>query len=263
MKKLSPAALDVIGRIRVEPKPGDGVIAFLPPVQLDRKLYQEVNKVLETLGGSWNRKLKGHLFLSDGDLEDALDTVVHTGGFVDRKKLLQFYETPPLIAERLVDLTEIDDDMRVLEPSAGHGRIVDALLPVCGQTTLTLCEIDPEKAHKLRTKYGENPKICVINEIDFLKYDSNPSGSLRFDRVAMNPPFTKQQDAKHVRHAWSLLAPGGILVAVMSAAVRFRETDLYRWVRDNAETIEDNDPGAFKESGTMVNTVIVRMRRGE
>jgi hypothetical protein len=35
---------------------------FLPPEQLDRKLYVSVNKVLEAIGGKWNRREKAHLF---------------------------------------------------------------------------------------------------------------------------------------------------------------------------------------------------------
>ncbi len=30
--------------------------------QLDRKLYERTNKVLDAAGGRWNRKTKGHLF---------------------------------------------------------------------------------------------------------------------------------------------------------------------------------------------------------
>lgn len=260
MKKLSPAALDVIGRIRVEPKPGDGVIAFLPPVQLDRKLYQEVNSALEALGGSWNRKLKGHLFLSDGDLEDALDTVVHTGGFVDRKKLLQFYETPERLADRLIELADIRPGMRILEPSAGHGALIRAVdRHSVSDIHIEWYEIDEKNVQRLKADDYWGTGFTTGHQYDFMAIEPPP----HFNRIVMNPPFTKQQDAKHVRHAYDFLAPGGVLVAIMSAAVKFRETESYRWVRDNAEMIEDNDPGAFKESGTMVNTVIVKMCRGE
>ena len=34
----------------------------LPDQQLDRKLYQSVNKVFADLGGKWDRKTKAHRF---------------------------------------------------------------------------------------------------------------------------------------------------------------------------------------------------------
>jgi hypothetical protein len=33
-------------------------LLYLPPEQLERSLYLRVNKVLQSLGGKWNRKLK-------------------------------------------------------------------------------------------------------------------------------------------------------------------------------------------------------------
>ena len=48
----------------------------------------------------------------------------------------------------------------------------------------------------------------------------------RFDRVVMNPPFCRGRDLDHVRHALRFVAPGGRLVAIMSAGVAFRE-DVY------------------------------------
>ena len=39
----------------------------------------------------------------------------------------------------------------------------------------------------------------------------------------MNPPFDRLQDVRHVTHAFSLLAPGGRLVAVMAEGVTYRE----------------------------------------
>ncbi|MGY2488151.1 hypothetical protein ACW4E8_15595 [Cupriavidus sp. CP313] len=58
----------------------------------------------------------------------------------------------------------------------------------------------------------------------------------------------------------NFLAPGGRLAAVMAAGVRFRSNRLAESFRDliNARRgqIEPLREGAFKASGTMVNTVI-------
>ena len=51
--KISNTVLDILGNCEVQ----DNVL-YLPNVQLDRADYTAVNKVLEALGGKWNRKAK-------------------------------------------------------------------------------------------------------------------------------------------------------------------------------------------------------------
>ena len=73
-----------------------------------------------------------------------------------------------------------------------------------------------------------------------------------------------QQDIDHVTTAFNLLADGGVLVAIMSSGVMFRENKKTVAFRESilnnyADVIENNPDGSFKESGTMVNTVMVRL----
>jgi 16S rRNA G1207 methylase RsmC len=77
----------------------------------------------------------------------------------------------------------------------------------------------------------------------------------------MNPPFEKKQDAQHVLKAYKCLKEGGVLVAIMSAGVTFREDSEYRQVRELATEIINLPETAFKESGTMVNAVMVKIER--
>jgi len=78
----------------------DKNLYFLPKCQLDRKTYLNVNKVLECLGGKWNRKLKAHVFESFS-ISEAIDDVLLTGKVIDKKKEFQFFETPPNIVSQL------------------------------------------------------------------------------------------------------------------------------------------------------------------
>jgi hypothetical protein len=61
------------------------------------------------------------------------------------------------------------------------------------------------------------------------------------------------------------LEPGGVLVAIMSSGVQFREDKLSREFREFVEANEgeiwSNPAGSFEESGTSVNTCMVRIRR--
>ena len=96
---------------------------------------------------------------------------------------------------------------------------------------------------------------------DFLEVAQKPN----FDRVVMNPPFAKQADIAHVRHALGFVKPGGRLVSVMSAAVTWktdRRTQSFHAMLESGfgfkgYHFEDVPEGAFKESGTAVRTVIL------
>lgn len=232
---------------------------FLPPIQLDRSTYVEVNKILELSGGKWNRSLKAHLFDSPEKAE-AIRGTLETGNVLDQKATYQFFETPKPIAQRMVELANIkyvdydetneNDNVEllqdVIEPSAGHGAIADE---IDQSRCLFRCnEIDHEKCKILEEK--GYPVACI----DFLESDEQA------DRFIMNPPFTKGQDADHVLHAYSLLRRGGRLVAIMSASVTFNQQKRYQKIRDLVEEsgqIIELPDGAFKESGTNVRTVIV------
>ena len=68
MAKIPENVLNVLGECRA-----DGNLLYLPSVQLDRKTYTEVNKVLENMGGKWNRKTKAHVFAEDDDVAEMLE----------------------------------------------------------------------------------------------------------------------------------------------------------------------------------------------
>lgn len=241
--KINQEILEIIEQGRTE-----GNLYFLPDYQLDRKTYQSVNKVLECLGGKWNRKLKAHLF--ESDISDAIDNVLLTGEAVDKKKEFQFFETPPEVVDQLIALAEIQPYHSCLEPSAGRGSIAHAL---CKHSVNVTCvELDPENAKHL---------VVINTHIgNFLEYDT----AGKWDRIVMNPPFTQQQDIQHVEKALPLLAPGGILVSVMSAGVKFRTNKRATQFKEKLSTFKayefiDLPEGAFKVSGTNVNTVILKV----
>lgn len=229
----------------------EGSLLFLPPTQLERSLYLKVNKALEAIGGKWNRKQKAHVF--DYDPADAVDQIILTGEFIDPKKELGFFATPPEIAKQLVNTYTICEGDSVLEPSAGDGSIAEHV-PV-DPDCLTLVEVDSGRFSKLCKKFPEAHTF----HIDFLKWTPDR----KFDHVRMNPPFSKQQDIDHVTRAFGMLADGGSLAAIMSAGVLFRENrkivEFRELVEAHGGNIDALPEGAFKESGTNVRTCIVTM----
>ena len=222
----------------------------LPPGQLDRKLYLSVNKVLEACGGKWNKKSKAHVFAYDAS--ERLDEIILSGEVEIPKDEFNYFPSPPAVVERLIELAEIKSGMKVLEPSAGRGSIALACaeqgadvhcIEIMDENFILLCELKDKIVSAVRTDFLDLPPEQF------------------FDRVVMNPPFKFQSDIKHVTHALKFLKPGGKLVSVMSASVMFRENKLTKEFRELVESrggfFEVLPDGSFKESGTMVRTVIV------
>lgn len=212
---------------------------YLPPQQLDRKIYLEVNKILELLGGKWNRSTKCHIF--PDNMASQLKDTLGEGKVVDKKKTYQFFETPEEVALELINLAEILEGDDILEPSAGHGAIAKYL-----PNGSTLIEIDSEKCTKLK-ELGLDP-ICQ----DFLTYAEK-----KFNRIIMNPPFASGQDASHILHAYSLLKKSGRIVAVAPSMITEKLQKKYREVQSLINEVIDLPDCSFEESGTKVNTKII------
>jgi type I restriction-modification system DNA methylase subunit len=216
--------------------------------QLDRKLYERTNKALIALGGKWNKKARAHLF--DYDPAEAIEMAVLTGIVVDHKREMGFFETPEPIVRQLIDLAEIDPFHAVLEPSAGLGAIAR-----CLPGDSMLCELDQKRRNVLIKEFPGSVSACH----DFLAME------MKWDRIVANPPFGgAQRDVDHVRHMWDCLNLGGIVVSVMASGITFRDnrktTELRELIEENGEIIPLPER-SFRESGTDVNTVIVRMQK--
>ena len=238
---LTPEVTDVLSRSTIL---SDRVI--LPPGQLDRKLYEAVNKVLTLAGGKWNRSAKAHVF--NGDPRVKLGLTLETGTILDEKKAYQAFFTPPELADKMAELAEVNGEI-VLEPSAGDGALADACMRA-GALDVDCMDLNPECVAKLRTKG------YAATERDFLQI---PKISMpRYTRIVMNPPFAKNQDVKHVAKALEFLAPGGILVSIMSPnTTRSQFLKLTEGLRHYE--IVNIPAGAFKESGTPIATIALKV----
>ncbi len=261
---VPPEVRDILKRCPITVM--DGAWHLEITVQLDRKLYEAVNKVLLLAGGKWNRGAKAHIFTEDPTT--VLLGAVETGAVVDEKKLFQSYYTPPELARQLVDAAGIEVGMSVLEPSCGHGAIASLIAEDLGYWP-DCVELDPKavahmvKTHKVTRVWGE----------DFIGWAARTEN--RYDRIVMNPPFTGGQDIAHVAAAITLLKPGGVLVAIMSPHWTFAEDkdstqlraflgmakspDLTHGVANSERALWTKNPdNAFASSGTNVNTGILR-----
>lgn len=227
----------------------------LPEGNLARPLYVKVNKVIELAGGKWDKKSKLHVF--PGDPRETLGMAIDKGEIRDVKKETQAFYTPADLAARVVEYADVEGKS-VLEPSAGHGALADACMKA-GAARVTCCEIDEKSQVVLANKH------YAVFGGDFLDFVAQEWGILSYDRVVMNPPFTKSQDIKHIVAAYKMLASNGILVAIMSPGFTYKQDKLSKAfkeiVTEHGEILEELEAGAFKESGTNVKTVIVMLRK--
>jgi hypothetical protein len=199
-----------------------------------------------------------------------------------------FYPTPKRVANQLLDELDLsdmakwprDEVIRILEPSAGMGGLVDALLSAAsdndylGLTSnrvieLTALEYYQDLCKYMQQKYSNQSTSIAINIQcdDFTEY--NPDH--RFHYILMNPPFENKQDIKHVLHAYELLKDGGRLAAIVSRstasshALKINQQFQDFLTRNDAQII-DIEEGAFMESDvrTGVSTsMIIIEKRGE
>ena len=255
MAKIPENVLDVLGECRAE-----GNVLYLPDTQLDRKLYVAVNKVLESMGGKWNRKAKGHVF-ADGDPAEMLEVVLLTQEVRDLKKEFQFFPTPKPIIDRLCELAELDTigpATVVMEPSCGDGRMVDAIMEY-HPGGLVCYELNTGMA-----KYLDG-KSYAVEYVDFLTVVREELPALGVDRVVMNPPFTRHQDVDHILHAFELMNEGGILASVVSESPFFRSdkksVEFRAFLEEHYAEVYKLDAGAFHESGTDICTRLVKIRK--
>lgn len=226
--------------------------------QLDRAMYTKVMGVLEHIGFKWNKKLKCHV--GEGDSAEQFMQALDEGKVVNAKQTYQFFATPDDVADKLVSYADIQAGHSFLEPSAGRGAIVKAVhrLMDAPHIRFFAVELDPKNVAELQ-------KLDYLNvaEGDFLKNNVQ-----RVDRIVMNPPFSGGQDVDHVRWAYECLGQGGKLVSVMGKGWQSNEQRKFaafrNWLSNlkdegKAEIVETLDPGTFKESGAMVETVVVRI----
>jgi len=211
---------------------GNAHVFFAPDTLMD------INRALAEFYGD---------VLPDAEEEDAKP---RAGTSVSKD--LQFYWSPDNVIERALEFAGLynlrewrnnpPEPSRILEPSCGAGRIMDAIR-ARGHRVFGI-EYHAGRAAEARAK-GHN--VLTAN---FLEQPAKPE----FDMVVMNPPFYGRHYVKHVRHALEFLKPGGQLVSILPATAHYDHGELEgEW--------RDLPVGSFAEAGTNVPTGLLKIRR--
>jgi hypothetical protein len=157
------------------------------------------------------------------------------------RKIPGFFPTPRWSIDEMLNRAEIEPGMKVLEPSAGKGDILDAIAERHPEAERHGIESYSDLASLVREK-GHS-----VEHGDFLTH--YPTGNDRPDRIVMNPPFESGQDMTHVQHAYNILKPGGKMVAIMSEGPFFRAdskaNEFREWLDSVSGEVEAMPEGSF------------------
>lgn len=232
--------------------------------QLTRDGWMGVKTVLEKLGAVYVVGGGAFEFEPDQDAEQIVEAALTAGKVMGAASADGFVATPAQLAadlvERYGEVTHVRGrKLRVLEPSAGTGRFVAAVRERLGPEWCDITAVEPDVRRARQIPTDEAITVHVGTVEDFVATSPEP-----FDVVVMNPPFSVPNRptiwADHLLAAWGLLEPGGRLLAIVPASVlytaRGREGLAAELVKLHGGS-ERLEPGAFKESGTLVAAVAV------
>lgn len=157
------------------------------------------------------------------------------------------FQTPEALAARVV--RQLKTVGRVLEPSAGLGRLYRAVRAVDPTAPVTLVDNSPTCFRELYHATEGDPN-ATLRADDFLSV--TPAHLGLFDSIVMNPPFERGTDIRHVNHARRFLAPGGKLVSIVAAGPKQRAA--FHGVADIWSLLP---AFSFRSEGTDVETALV------
>lgn len=228
----------------------EGNIIRPPSEQLDRDLYLKFKKFMTQNHGKWKGG-KSQYFEFPFSTANLLHKLKN-GERPNFKKDFHYFPTPPGVIEQMCNLYIPAHPMKILEPSAGQGAIVEGVnnfIQTSKPHEWTVVEPHPLNAVKL-SEMGLHPNIMTFEE-----FQTNE----RFEMIYANPPF--KHDTEHVKKMIDLLDKNGSMVVVLPSS--FENKSKNKMILDRMERefeyysfikVEDK---AFKESGTNVSTVIL------
>lgn len=218
----------------------------------------------------------GHLFFEPAELNDINKALAEFYGEVlcdttDEKptkkqpgtavsKDLQYYRSPDKVVATVMHHWSESwwEGKSALEPSCGCGQFLKA----ASRLKARVYGVEVDAGRAALCKAMGYPVHCgnfldVVPPRDLAEHG--------FDVVLMNPPFYGRHYAKHVLHAWKFLKPGGTLVAILPVTARYDHHELdailptSRW----SEPWDDLPVGSFSESGTNINTTVLKIGKPE
>ncbi|QKW06957.1 class I SAM-dependent methyltransferase [Streptomyces sp. NA04227] len=221
------------------------------PFEIDRPVYEQLNKVLKEMGGAWDGRKAVRAHVYPYRIEEFMRQCLAANDYPSKYEQ-GWFPTPPALVMQVCDLAGIYAGMTVLEPSAGSGAMAGEIARRGG--IVDAFEIDSRRVEILREQ-GDARRVV---HGDFLAADPLDYEE-PFERLVMNPPFANGLD--HIKHAIGFMGENSILVSIMSqglmwwsdkATVEFREM-----VDEVGGDIQKLPDDSFAVCGTSIRTCLL------
>lgn len=131
-------------------------------------------------------------------------------------------DTEPKIAIKMAKYLDLQDGDFVLEPGAGNGNLISAVLEQAAKKKINVgyCERDSGFLLNLATNFPKAEFIC----------SDITDNKIIADKIIMNPPFKNMEVLDHVLYCFNLLAPKGTLVSIVPTVAFY--IPKFNWIND-------------------------------
>ena len=230
-------------------------LVFKPNKDITDSEYDEIKPYMEKMGGHWRERVKAFVFSLDS---------LKRNEYSQWKEDTQFFPTPKNIAKRAVKLSGVRDysyksKTCILEPSAGQGGLLDIIHNYVDDNIDEYIVEPIESNADILAHKGYSVERKTFEDF----YDEHKDDEKHITHVIMNPPFSHSRDIKHTMMAFELLKSGGTLISIISENALYYDNEYSNifkdWCKKNNAYIESIPYGSFKDSGTTVDTVIIKV----
>lgn len=236
--------------------------------------YNSIRWVMEAFGGRWNERCGGFKFdensLTAHTIEQIRSTILNGGAQLDKGKIERehdsFFPTPKNIVRKMIDLANIGKFDKLLESSAGDGRILDIVSEVIPKDSIVAIEPSKDRVKILQNKGYRIDYIGTLE--DALRLDKLKERFKECNRVIINPPFKNDKDIKHLMLNYLICGEEANIVCIVQENSLYYNKSINRLFKEFLSLIgtthckiENLPYGSFKSEMTAVDTCIVSIRK--
>lgn len=239
--------------------------------ELPRPVWEALHALLTGMGATGGSR-KGQPYRFEIDRSAELRAFIVGGPAPRHERTTKgWVPTPDALAAdvigRFAQLASVPEKGRMLEPSAGQGALIRAVVAVRPDLDVTAVEPVDERAAQLEQIEQAAGLVYHGTFEDYEKYH-HQTWIKPYDLIVMNPPYSMPKRPnvwiEHVKLAWSLLADGGRLVAIVPCSstgeLNAKALPLLKTMGAGV-VVEQLPDGSFTASGTGVSTCVIAATR--
>lgn len=256
--------LDEVRAVLARSSLAERVLA-LPHETLSRQVWEALHATLKEMGATGGSRM-GQPYRFERDRRAELAAFIAGGSAPQHERTTAgWVPTPDALAtsvvRRFAALESLPPQPRVLEPSAGNGALIRAVLRLVPGARVTAVEPVDERAFQVGKIVGVYPlHVCTFEKFA----GGRGRDALPYQLIVMNPPYSVSGNRTiwidHVRLAWEMLAVGGRLVAIVPGGFAGREDRKSVKLRELLGPdlqVEELPARSFRQSGTDFDTCVI------